>query len=174
MKTAVLFRWTTHESVGKEYQINRWRNPPFVVIYHCVSLKSPQLLWVYLYPLKRVAETIIIDLLLCVAFRLAIWFLVKYLYASKKLYWYKQLSRNQKWFQRCFYISWNALPPHLKVKEWWMNADQTLSEHTQYFSTIEANEVQPQNLAVTVPEILYFPHMNGKQTGYKRCIFWNI
>lgn len=52
-----------------------------------------------------------------------------------------------------------------------MNADQTLSEHKQYFSTIEANEVQPQNLAVTVPEILYFPHMNGKQTGYKRCIF---
>lgn len=65
-------------------------------------------------------------------------------------------------------------PPHLKVKEWWMNADQTLSEHKQFFSTIEANEVQPQNLAVTVPEILYFPHMNGKQTGYKRCIFWNI
>lgn len=42
------------------------------------------------------------------------------------------------------------------------------------FPTIEANEVQPQNMAVAVPDILYYPHMNGKQTVNKRRLFWNI
>lgn len=157
MQTAVLFRWTTHESVWKEYQINRWRNPPFVVIYHCVSLKSPQLLWVYLHSLKRVAETIIIDLLLCVAFRLAIWFLVKYLNASKKMYWYKQLSWNQKWFQRCFYISWNApFEGEGKVNERWSDIERTQTiifyDRGQWSATTKPGCYSPWNIILSPHE----------------------
>lgn len=55
MYTTIISVLTTH-AVRKKHQVDRGRDSPFVVIDHSVSLKSPQLLRVLLYPLKSIAK----------------------------------------------------------------------------------------------------------------------
>lgn len=57
MYTTIISVWTTH-AVRKKHQVDWGRDSPFVVIDHSVSLKSPQLLRVLLYPLKSVAKNV--------------------------------------------------------------------------------------------------------------------
>lgn len=57
MYTTIISVLTTH-AVRKKHQVDRGRDSPFVVIDHSVSLKSPQLLRVLLYPLKSVAKNV--------------------------------------------------------------------------------------------------------------------
>lgn len=57
MYTTVISVLTTH-AVRKKHQVDRGRDSPFVVIDHSVSLKSPQLLGVLLYPLKSIAKNV--------------------------------------------------------------------------------------------------------------------
>lgn len=48
--------WTAEDSVWEKEQIDGGRYSPVIVIDHRVSLKTPQFLGVFLYPLKCVAK----------------------------------------------------------------------------------------------------------------------